>query len=275
AMIVIAATPAKPTAPERITVQEVIAKHLDSIGTAQARAAVKNQIILGTASANFRNGGGQLQGKAVLASEGKKSLINMVFGVTNYPYEAIGYDGANLTIGRVGNGGTALGTFLYSYDVIIKEGLFGGTLSTAWPLLDMSSRNAKIEYAGTKTIDGRQLHKLTYMPKKGADIEITLYFDAQTFQHVRTEYYRTIASQQGNTVDTSARQRELHYKLTEEFADFKPESGGLTLPHTYKLHLSVEGNQRTFFYDWEIKLQEFHFNHPIDEQAFRLVQTNS
>src|SRR5207237_8203045 len=166
------------------------------------------------------------------------------------------------------------GGFLYNYDAIIKEGLFGGTLSTAWPLLDMSSHNAKLEYAGTKTIDGRQVHKLNYLPKKGSDLEISLYFDAQTFQHVRTEYYRRIASQMGNTVDTSARQRELRYKLTEEFSDFSNE-GGLVLPHTYTLNLALEGNKRTSYSDWTIKLSEFHFNHPIDEQAFRLIQTNS
>lgn len=274
AMISLFAFTAKPIDTQKMTAQQVLAKHLDSIGSQQARASIKNHIILGTVLAKFRNGGGELQGKAVMASEGQRSLMNMVFNVTDYPYDAIGYDGDHLTIGQVRGSGTPLGQFLFHYDAIIKEGLFGGTLSTAWPLLDLASHSAKLEYAGTKTIDGRQVHKLNYFPKKGTDLEISLYFDAETFRHVRTEYFRRIVSQMGNSVDTSARQRELHYKLTEDFADFSTE-GALTLPHTYKLDLALEGNQRTNYYNWTIKLNEFHFNHPIEEQAFRLVQTNS
>jgi len=40
-----------------LTVQEIIAKHVDSIGTAEARAAVKSRVIFGTAVVTFRIGG--------------------------------------------------------------------------------------------------------------------------------------------------------------------------------------------------------------------------
>src|SRR5688572_24323825 len=63
---------------EKLTPEDVVAKHLESIGTPEARAKVKSHIILGVATGTFRLGGsGTSQGGAVLASQGEKSLVNI------------------------------------------------------------------------------------------------------------------------------------------------------------------------------------------------------
>jgi hypothetical protein len=59
-----------------------------------------------------------------------------------------------------------LDDFLSSHDTIIKQGLMGGVLSSAWPLLSMAAKNPKLSYAGIKKINDRQAHQLKYTPRR-------------------------------------------------------------------------------------------------------------
>ena len=70
----------------------------------------------------------------------------------------------------------------------MKEGLLGGIFSTGWPLLNLKDKPVTLAYRET-TIDGRRLHEIDYHPKQGfGDMKIKLYFDMETYRHVRTEY---------------------------------------------------------------------------------------
>jgi len=66
---------------QKLTAEEVIAKHLESLGSAEARASVKSRVMQGTVLATVRIGGaGELKGGAVMASQGPMSLIGLIFG---------------------------------------------------------------------------------------------------------------------------------------------------------------------------------------------------
>jgi len=76
------------SATEKLKPEEIVAKHLESIGPAKARASVTTRIISGTSEVIFRTPPpGQAMGRAVLASEGVKSLIGMSFPSPVYPRE--------------------------------------------------------------------------------------------------------------------------------------------------------------------------------------------
>lgn len=259
---------------EKLTAEEVVARHLESIGTPEDRAAAKTRVVAGTALLTLRSpGSGQNSGLSVLFSEGNKSAIAMNFKNPDYPAEKFGYDGDKLVISYLKPGTrSTLGDFMFQRAAIYKEGLFGGTLSTAWPLLNLDPSKAKLEYAGTKKVEGREAHVLRYLPKKGSDVKISLFFDTETFQHVRTEYKQVVAAQMGSSqagIDSSKeRQRDLHYDLEEQFSDFKQE-GKVTLPHTYKVKLKLERSQgATYLADWEIVLSKFSFNQKLDATWF-------
>ena len=144
----------------------------------------------------------------------------------------------------------------------------GGTLSSAWPLLNLAERGAKLEYAGTDKIDGQLAHKLKYSPNKGSEVSITLYFDAKTFYHLRTQYDYVIASRLATGgVDNQARQMETRYRMIENFSDYKKE-GELNLPHNYTLQLEVTKTDGSSLDKWEIKLEQFAFNQAIDDKGF-------
>ena len=257
------------TVAQKVTAEEVVAKHLESIGSAKARAAITTRIISGTSQVIFRTPPpGQAIGRAVLASEGVKSLFGMSFPSPIYPREQLGFNGTSFMAAFVTPGvRSVLGSFLMTHDLIFKQGLMGGTLSSAWPLLDLGVRTSQLEYAGTRKVDDETLHELKYQPRGASDLKITLFFDQETFRHVRTEYQRVIPASMGDRSYTNVQQREISYKMVEEFSLFKPE-GGLNLPHIYRIKLTVDTTNGTFLADWIIKLTQFDFNQKIDQSAF-------
>jgi hypothetical protein len=256
---------------EKLTAEALLTKHLDSIGTAEARNAAQSVSIIGTSRATFYGrGGGVADGISVLASKPGKYLVAMKFNTSDYPFEKMGYDGSEFSVGFVKPGVRSnLGSFLRTNENTFKNGLMSGTLSTSWALLNLDPKVARVKYAGTKKIDGIKLHALEYDPKKGSDLNITLYFDAETFRHVRTEYRRVIAARQGANVDASAGQSETRYTFVETFADFGQENK-LTLPHTYKIRLEILTGNGTTSYEWLMNLQRFTFNLVIDDKDFNV-----
>lgn len=254
---------------EKIKPEELVARHLESIGSEKARAAITTRIIAGTSQVIFRTTpSGQAIGKAVLASEGAKTLFAMSFPSPVYPREQLGFNGSSFMAAFATPGTrSVLGNFLMLNDAIFKQGLICGTLSSAWPLLDLNTRHAQLDYVGTRKIDDRVLHELKYAPRGNSDLKITLFFEQETFRHVRTEFERVIPAPMGKVEYSNVQEREGRYKMIEEFSLFKPE-GGLNLPHIYTIKLSVDTVNGTFLAEWTIKLTQFEFNQKIDPSAF-------
>jgi hypothetical protein len=255
---------------QKLKAEEIVAKHLEAMGGSETLHSVTTRIASGTVVATFKTPTtAELGGKVVLASEGPKNVMAMMFenSTSNYPHEKIGYDGRDVSGSYVRPGiRSSLGDFLLGHKNIVKQGFWGGALSQAWILLD-SDRKIKVEAGGTKKIGERQAYQLKCYPS-GSDLKVTMYFDAETFQHLRTEYERSISAQMGSTPETSATQgSETHYKLTEDFSDFKKD-GGLTLPHGYKISLEIVGRQGSFKASWDMALSTFQFNQRIDPATF-------
>jgi len=269
--IVLVVASARPIAAQKMTAEQLLARHLDAIGNAKARAAITTRIISGTAQVIFRTApSGQAIGKAVLASEGNKQLFAMSFPSPVYPREQLAFNGVSFMAAFATPGTrSVLGNFLMTNNTIFKQGVMCGVLSSGWPLLDPEKRQATVDYVGTKTIDGRVLHELRYSPRGSSDLKIALYFDAADFRHVRTEYERTIPAPMGRVEYTNVQEREGRYKMIEDFSLFKAE-GELTMPHIYTIKLSVDTINGTFLAEWTIKLTNFEFNQKIDPEAFNV-----
>jgi hypothetical protein len=220
-----------------------VAKHLNAIGPAAPLDAIKGwQISGGVTTKVLVGGSGTLDGSVQLTSQGPKNSMVMKFATTNYQGEEFTFDGDKVTIGHIRPGvRSKLGTFMDSQSQILKEGLLGGVLSTAWPLLDGNVKNAKLSSDGLKKIGDRQLYQLSYSPKKGGgDISIKLYFDPETFRHVMTIYTLTNSVRLSSDQAQNARQTETRIRLEEHFDDFK-ETSGLMLPTKWELKFSSEG----------------------------------
>ncbi len=257
---------------KKLTADEVIASHLESIGTAEARSAFKSVVAQGEVTVTIRVGGsGHAKGGAVMASQGPMSLIGFIFGPQEYSNEKIAFNGQKLTLGELRPGvRTRFGDFVRTHDVLFKEGLLGGTLSTAWPFRDMNEPKGKIKYLGTKNLNDRKAYILGYDPRSGGNLEIKLYFDAETFQHVRTEYQQEFVAPSVSNPDKAARQKGTRFKLSEDFSDFRREAN-VMLPHTYKIQLTIDTEADPLLQDWVVTLTQFLFNKTLDAKQFDLT----
>ncbi len=129
--------------------EDIVARHLDSIGTSAARAASKTRVLQGPAEFKIRVGGGGtgVPGKSGLVSEGRKSVLMVKLSNGDYRGEQFVTDGDKVYIAatRADHLRSAFGEFVHSQDEIVREGLMGGTLTTAWALAQSGRQPAQAQ----------------------------------------------------------------------------------------------------------------------------------
>lgn len=280
---------------------ELVAQHLDSIASAKVRAGLKSRVVQGPVEYKILVGGaGVLDGKAFLVSDGGKFQFMMKLPNAEYRGEQFVFDGEKdkVAFSTARQTRSDLGLFMFGQDTAIREGLWGGTLSTAWPLLNLEEHKAKLTFEGLKKIDGQELYELRYRPRKSTDLDVQLYFDPQTYRHVETIYTYSVsqsfanlapstavgvapgsgglggspsASSAGGTAETAAaRQTPNRYRLQEKFSDFKTVDG-VTLPTHYDIQFSQElQNGRTTLSDWDLKGLDVANNMSVDPHNFEV-----
>ncbi|HEX4945715.1 MAG TPA: hypothetical protein VFZ34_03595 [Blastocatellia bacterium] len=252
--------------------EELIAKHLEALGTAEARATAGSRMVAGTVSLTSRLGSaGNLQGQTMMASLGPKFRFGTRFNSPSYPGDDMAFNGKRTMTGFLLEGKRSnLILFLNSQEMILRDGLIGGVLSTAWPLLRLDQLKAPVNYRGLKKVDGVQMHEMIYRPPKGSgDLRVAMYFDAETFRHLRTQYDYEIGARLGLGPNESARQQESRYQLIETFEDFRVVDG-LTLPHKLKMQLSIQTQASSLLTDWLFAFTRFSHKQKIEDDVFEI-----
>lgn len=271
---------------QKMNAADIVAKHLESIGSKEKRAEVKNQLAFGDVQFKLQGSAVVLNGKIIMVSEGEKNLWGMNLNSNQYPLDRFSYDGKATKVGYTVPGSRSiLGDFIYSYRELLKEGLLGGTLLSSWALLNTDSKNAKLSYDGTEKVGAKDAYVLNYQPRGGSDLNVKLYFDKENHRHIRTEYSRVIGARQGatiggsvaqidNRVNSSASQGEDRYRLIEEFSDFK-KAGNLTMPSVYKIFYSYTSSTSTQSAknpnrnaEWTFNITNVSYNQQIDTNSF-------
>jgi hypothetical protein len=247
---------------KKLNPEELVAKHIKSIGSPEVLERIQTREIMGTSTFHRVLGGfGKHSGIAQIASDGRKLGIVIRYNNPDYPGEHFAFDGIDVTIGRFIPGKISpLAEFINRFDDIMKAGLLGGALSTAWPLLNIRETQPRLEYKKAK-LTGRLMHALEYRPKRGlGDLETVLFFEPETFHHIRTEY-KLYSFDPGD-----------HTVLSEDFADFK-EVDGMMLPQRYTISFSTEGFvTRTYLANWIFDAKQWAHNGKIDSRIFRAAE---
>ena len=289
--------------------EEVVVAHLKSIGDPEFLAGIKNRGLSGETSVEFIQGGvGTLTGQCVVVTQGRSLSIILNYGAVDYPREYFAYDGSEVEVATINPGQRSpLGDFIFRYNGLMKEGLLGGGWSLGWPLLDVESRESKLKYKSAE-VDGRELHQIEYNPKGDLnDIKVKLFFEPDTFRHVRTEYSLRVQGEQalqaGQTVSrgVAPTSEDLrvgqgggvitrnagildpvaysYYRLVETFDNFKEtkfrdpdtsEINSLILPYSYAIEYSVEGQGTTFVGRWNLTANEWMQNGKLDPSLFKV-----
>jgi hypothetical protein len=253
---------------------ELVARHLDSIASASVRAGFKTRVAQGPVHYTILVGGaGSLDGKTQIASDGKKLVFMMKLPNNEYRGEQFVFNGEkdSVAFSTARQSRSGLGNFVFVQDSVIQEGLLGGVLTTAWPLLNLGERKAKVTFDGLKKIDGQELYDIRYRPHKNTDLEIHLYFDPQTYHHVETAYSYSVSA--GLTLGgetATAGQQANRFRLTEKFSDFKTVDG-VTLPTSDKIQFSNElQNGKTTLNEWDLNSLDVTNNVPVDVRNFEV-----
>ena len=253
-----------------LTTDDLIAHHLEAIGDSKVRAGIQTRAAAGTAEFRILSGGGGgLDGKSQFVSKGGKFHFMMKFANNEYRGEHFIFDGNKIQVSAstAALNRSALGRFLYSQDAVLREGFWGGVLSTAWPLFDVEKHKAKLTFGGIKKVDGQDLYELRYQPKKNTDLEIRLYFDPTTFHHIRSVYMLNTGMAMASEIE-NARQQQTRYRLEERFSEFQTVDG-LTLPAHYDIRFTQElqsGDSTS--YEWNILESSISNNISLDPRNF-------
>jgi hypothetical protein len=264
-------TPAVAGQEKKPGVPELISRHLEAVGSASARQSIKSRFAAGTVKFVGRIGTtANLEGSIGFVSLLPKTRYSIKFPTTDYPGEQMSFDGKNVEVGSLPAGKrSALSLFIQQQDLVLRDGLMGGVLSTAWPLM-RDPIPARLEFKGTRKVAGRLLNVVLYRQQKGSPaLKVTLFFDPETFRHVRSEYEFRISPRLGIGPNQSNVFQESIYLLSEEFDDFRPVDG-LTLPHQYKIQLSVQASASAVLMDWHLSLAQMLHNQPVEDNVFSL-----
>ncbi len=231
-----------------MTVEEIITKHVTSVGAAERLAGTKSRVAQGSAQFKIRRGGG---GDA---------------------------EGTETHIGATGIGSRShLGAFFSYRPDLLRDGLLGGALSTAWPLLHSAEMQATLKYVGQKKIGNHNLHRVDYLPAgKERGLQVSLFFEPEKFRHVLTVYRLEVGPGMSTSPNVTARQDDSLYTLEESFSEFRTVDG-MDLPTRWKLRYerSVQRGVNTLM-EWDFAMQKVQHNQRIDPKAFtpKLVQSN-
>ncbi len=279
---------------KKLNTQELLKKHLASIGAPQFRA--HRSSVRATGQGNLRVLVGterKLEGKVELVAQGSGFRSSMVFDVSDYPSEEVAFDGEETYVNQLNPGERSIiGSFIYHYPEILSEGLLGGTLATGWPLLNFDQRKPKLKHNGLRRFGEQQLHEVEYRRRKGRkDIKVRMYFLPETFHHVSTVYRLVIpatlpqytrGSTPASRAELSSSQVGTRVTLEEHFSDFRAV-GGLAIPHAWKVRLTGEGpaeelaalgivgaSRDLAVLEWNIRFDELEFNVDLDDSEFKL-----
>lgn len=248
--------------------EEIVAKHLASIGGPERLKELKNMMLLGTSQFESKLPQRQLAGKVAIVSDTANLLFISSFAAENYQFEKIGWFDGKIKIPFVNPGvRSPLGDFINENPNILKHGLFGGAMSLQWSLLKNNLKKGAVKAAGRKNVGERPAHVLEYFVEGSSGaLSIRLFFDAETFRHLRTQYRETVADRIGN-FGSFGRNNGFETELTEDFSDFKAFEG-VTLPTAAKVHYVVMSSKGTYEYDWIFRVNDVKFNQTLKENFF-------
>ncbi len=260
-------------ASDGVTLEDLLAHHLAAIGSSDARSAAKTRVVQGAAAYRIVVGGsGRADGKTGLVSEGRKLRFMMKFNGVDYLGENLVFDGSGIGVSfaNTNKSRSPFASFVSTQDVILRDGLLGGVLTTGWALLDVFERKPKLTLEGLKRIDGQQVYQVRYVPHKHSDVQILLYFDQETFRHVKTVYSTSVANNVGATITESSKLLPERSTLEERFSDFKTVDG-LTLPRHWNLQFTRElPNGSTTISEWDLKEDQITNNMGLDPKNFEV-----
>jgi hypothetical protein len=243
---------------QNLTAADIIAKHLEAAGGKAALAKLKSRVAIGTVQKEH-----EPAAKMAIMSE-MPNRVAAMFVFEKYDLQ-MSYDGKDSVVRPTP--ARMFAPFISKYQQMLGSGLMFNSISL-YNLLD-SGQAAKLEAKGMKKVRDRQAYVVEI--KAGNGLSARLFFDAESFMWVRTEYGRvTIQKPMGQfTNDVVNRgQDDITADFYIETSDFR-EVDGVKLPFKFEQALTTPYVQQKTVGTIIGTITEYQHNVPIDPKMFQ------
>ena len=255
---------------QTLKANDIFQKSVDSIGKKEDRDALQTMMAIGLAEFESNSPVVKGGGRTIIVSDPANLFFVISLNSKQYPFEKIGFFNGKVSLPFIDQANrSVLGSFLAAHQNIIDDGLIGGELSKRWPLYSPDQVKVKTEVQGIKSIDGRKLYTVVYGAHStgSGEFQVKLYFDPETFRHVRTEYKYQVFPQDSTNMGTQNLRSMSYLTIREDFDDFKAVEK-LTLPFSYKLTLISNGSTGDYMNTWNVRIGRYVFNQKLSPDFF-------
>ena len=246
---------------QALTGPEIINKHLEAAGGKQALGKFKSRVAVGTV--NKEN---EANIKMAIMSE-TPNRVSAIYVFQNFDWQ-LTYDGKN-SIVRGTLFPRDFAPMQDKFQEMLASGLMFNGISLYNSLIEADANGAKFEAKGTKKIRDRATYVVEMKRPKAPPVR--LYFDAETFMWVRTDYGKASVSK---TVRPFTNDSVYHTddELTVDFyfetSDFR-EVDGVKLPFKFEQVMTYPIMRQKKAGTISGVISEYQHNVPIDPKMFQ------
>jgi hypothetical protein len=172
-------------AEQKLSGDEIINKHLAAVGGREALAKFKTRVAVGTVRKD-----NEPEGQLAVMSESPNKL-SVFYGFRDFDLRMV-YDGNNAFIRPAMPRQVA--NLTDKYQQMLASGLMFNGISLYNLIASGKPEDLKLEAKGMKKVGGRQAYVVQVKLPKGPSMKV--YFDAENFMWLRTEYGSTSVSKE-------------------------------------------------------------------------------
>lgn len=245
---------------KKLTGDEIINKHLEAVGGREAIARLKTRVALGTVKKE-----NEPEGRMAIMSEAP-NRVSVVYDFRDYTLRMV-YDGQGAALRPTPP--RQFGQLTDKYYEMMGSGLMFNGIAL-YNLLAAGAPGAlRPEAKGTKKVEGRPAYVVQVKPQKGSPMR--LYFDAENFMWVRTDYGKASVSKEMGQFTNDVENRaanELTVDFYIETSDFR-DVDGVKLPFQFEQVMSTPFLRQSSAGTILCKISQYQHNIQIDPAMFK------
>jgi len=246
---------------KKLTGDEIVAKHLEAVGGKELLSKFKTRIAVGIVKKE-----NDPESQFAIMSEAPNRL-SVFYNFITYDLRVV-YDGSDAGIRPLPP--RQLSKFTDKYQEMAASGLMFNSMSLYNLLAGDALANLKFEAKGMKKVGGRQAYVVQVKPGKGTTMK--LYFDAEDFMWVRTDYGRATLDKPARAFTNEAlgnpqSNDELTVDFYIETSDFR-DVDGVKLPFKFVQVLTKPYLRQSDVGTITGTIREYQHNVKIDAKMF-------